>query len=96
MTTDHPLTTDNPAGAPIPLGDDTWRIEVGVANVGWLPTTVSALAAKQRLVLPLVVELMDRCRPLEGSRRLPDGLCALDGDGGEPTHQLVELIIEGA
>ena len=39
------------------LGDDTWRVDVGVANTGWLPTQVSALAAKEHLVLPLTVEL---------------------------------------
>jgi hypothetical protein len=39
------------------LGDDTWRVTAGVANVGWLPTTVTAWAARQHLVLPLVAEL---------------------------------------
>jgi hypothetical protein len=39
------------------LGDDTWRVDIGVANTGWLPTHVTQLAKKEQLVLPLVVEL---------------------------------------
>jgi hypothetical protein len=35
----------------------TWRVRVGVANTGWLPTEVSARAATERLVLPVTVEL---------------------------------------
>jgi hypothetical protein len=41
----------------VPLGDDTWRIEVGISNAGWLPTDVSALARKQHLVKPITVEI---------------------------------------
>jgi hypothetical protein len=40
-----------------PLGDDTWLVEVGIANTGWLPTYVSAKAKKDRLVQPIVAEL---------------------------------------
>jgi Zinc carboxypeptidase len=43
--------------AAVPLGGDTWRVEVGIANTGWLPTTVTVKAAKAKLVLPLVAEL---------------------------------------
>jgi len=39
------------------LGDDTWRVEVGIANTGFLPTYVTEKARKDRLVLPLVAEL---------------------------------------
>ncbi len=39
------------------LGDDQWRVEVGLANTGWLPTDVSQRARKERLVKPIVVEL---------------------------------------
>jgi hypothetical protein len=39
------------------LGGDTWRVEVGVANTGWLATDVSTRARKERLVKPIVVEL---------------------------------------
>lgn len=37
----------------VDLGATTWRIEVGVANTGWLPTQVSARAAKENLVRPI-------------------------------------------
>jgi hypothetical protein len=39
------------------LGEGVWRIEVGIANTGWLPTYISEMAKKERLVLPLVAEL---------------------------------------
>ena len=39
------------------LGGDTYRVQVGIANTGWLPTFVTAKAKKERLVLPLVAEL---------------------------------------
>ena len=38
---------------PYALGDGLWRIEVGIANTGWLPTTVSVRAAKSNMVLPI-------------------------------------------
>ncbi len=41
----------------IPLGDDRWRIVAGIANTGWLPTTVTALAAAENLVRPVLAEL---------------------------------------
>jgi hypothetical protein len=41
-----------------PVGEGTWRVRAGVANTGWLPTTVTERAAKEHLVLPLVVELV--------------------------------------
>jgi hypothetical protein len=39
------------------LGPDRWRVEVGLANTGWLPTDVSHRARKEHLVQPIVVEL---------------------------------------
>lgn len=39
------------------LGSDTWRLEVGIANTGWLPTYISEFARKQSLVLPIVAHL---------------------------------------
>ena len=39
------------------LGDNQWRVEVGLANTGWLPTDVSQQARKNRLVKPIVVVL---------------------------------------
>lgn len=43
--------------AVVPLGGDSYRVEVGLANTGWLPTDVSHKARKARMVLPLVAEL---------------------------------------
>jgi len=40
-----------------PLGEGTWRVRAGVANTGWLPTTVTERARANALVLPAVVEL---------------------------------------
>lgn len=41
----------------VALGGDTWRVEVGIANTGWLPTYVTQWAREKRLVLPMVAEL---------------------------------------
>jgi hypothetical protein len=41
-----------------PLGPQTWRVEAGLANTGWLPTTVTDRAAKRSMVLPVVAELV--------------------------------------
>ena len=40
------------------VGDDVWRVRVGIANTGWLPTTVTAHAERENLVLPLTAELV--------------------------------------
>ena len=53
----------------IALGGDSWRVEVGIANTGWLPTHVTVKAAKDELVLPLVAEL-SRC-PVVGGHGAP-------------------------
>ncbi len=39
------------------LGDGLWRVHAGIANTGWLATTVTEWAAKKRLVLPIVAEV---------------------------------------
>lgn len=39
------------------LGEDMWQLEVGVANTGFLPTDVSALARKEHLVRPVTIEV---------------------------------------
>jgi Zinc carboxypeptidase len=41
----------------VPLGADTWRVEVGIANTGWLPTDVTRKARKDHLVLPITARL---------------------------------------
>ena len=61
------------------LGDDTWRVELGVANTGWLPTFVSARAKADNLVLPIVAELS-----------VPEG-GGVAFIGGEPRQRLGQL-----
>ncbi|MFM7666194.1 MAG: M14 family metallopeptidase [Actinomycetota bacterium] len=39
------------------LGGDMWRVRVGVANTGWLPTTVTQHARSKKIVLPATVEI---------------------------------------
>lgn len=39
------------------LGEETWRVEAGVANTGWLPTHVTERARTQRLARPVVASL---------------------------------------
>lgn len=39
------------------LGEDAWRVSIGVANTGWLPTNVSERAAKHELVMPVMADL---------------------------------------
>jgi hypothetical protein len=39
------------------LGEDTWQVDAGIANTGWLPTDVTALARKNELVKPGYAEL---------------------------------------
>ncbi|MFZ4720357.1 MAG: M14 family metallopeptidase [Ilumatobacteraceae bacterium] len=40
------------------LGDDTWRVEAGVANTGYLPTYVTERARRDDRVLPVSVQLV--------------------------------------
>lgn len=41
-----------------PVGDDTWRVVIGVANTGWLPTTVSSRARQDDLVRPILADVV--------------------------------------
>ncbi len=59
------------------LGGSTWRVELGVANTGWLPTYVTARAKKENLVLPLVAELA-----------APEGVRIVDGPARRQLDQL--------
>jgi hypothetical protein len=43
--------------AAVALGGDTWRVEVGLANTGWLPTDITHRARAEKLVLPIAVSL---------------------------------------
>jgi hypothetical protein len=55
--------------AVVAVGDDTWQVTVGVANTGWLPTTVSDHAKAQGLVRPIVAELAGPIEVLDGAAR---------------------------
>ncbi len=85
------------------IGGATWRVEVGVANVGWLPTDVSSLARKEELVAPITVELSgDDIEFLDGSarRRLGqlEGRVALrfqNRNDGTPDRALVSWTVRG-
>ena len=63
-----------------PLGEGTWRVRAGIANTGWLPTTVTERARANGLVLPAVVELSGPSRP--------DGLEVLDPPARREVGQL--------
>jgi hypothetical protein len=39
------------------VGGDVWRVRLGVANTGWLSTTVTQHARNKKIVLPGVVEI---------------------------------------
>ena len=58
--------------AAVALGGDTWRIEVGIANTGWLPTDVTSRARREHLVLPLTATLSG-AEVLDGRARLELG-----------------------
>ena len=52
-------------------GDDLWRVEVVVENVGYLPTSGTTVGRIQKVAEPVraVLELTDACRLLEGDVR---------------------------
>ncbi len=88
------------------LGDGTWSLSVGVANLGWLPTDVSARARKDRLVLPATVEVVvdddgaGDVEVLDGARRRSigqlEGRAALrfrDGNDGTPDRTLTRFVV---
>ncbi|MEZ5226994.1 MAG: hypothetical protein R2710_10055 [Acidimicrobiales bacterium] len=85
------------------LGDDVWRINAGVANTGYLPTTVTEWAAKKSIVRPMVadIELPDGAATIEGtSHRQPLGQLAgfaqarfTGGNDGTPNRALVSWVV---
>ena len=72
------------------LGEGTWRVRAGIANTGWLPTTVTERARTEELVLPVVAELIGPAglEVLDGAARRElgqlDGLRSLALKGGAP------------
>lgn len=85
------------------IGGATWRVDVGVANVGWLPTDVSTLARKESLVAPITVELIsDDIELLDGPARRKvgqlEGRVALrfrHGNDGTPDRAMVSFTVRG-
>lgn len=85
------------------IGGATWRVVVGVSNVGWLPTDVSAHARSVDLVEAVSVELAsDDIEIIDGSARRQlgqlDGRAALrfrGGNDGTPDRALVTWTIRG-
>jgi hypothetical protein len=63
------------------VGDGTWRVTIGVANTGWLPTTVTAHAGIHDLVRPIVAEL--HAAPASGT-----GVQVVDGANRRALGQL--------
>lgn len=85
------------------LADDVWRIEVGLANTGWLPTYVSDMAKKEHLVRPLVAELSGDVDVIGGLGRRElgqlEGRSAARFAGmvdGTPDRTLVAWTVRGA
>lgn len=84
------------------LGEHTWRVEIGVANTGWLPTDVSAFARANKLVKEGCAELTgDGVGVIGGPARqtLPhlEGRAALrfrGGNDGTPDRALVSWIVQ--
>src|SRR5262245_1210326 len=88
------------------VGDDTWRVEAGIANTGWLPTDVSAHARKSVLVRPGFAEIdgdgvtvlggtpRQKFGHLEGraALRFSNGLFA-NGWNGTPDRALVSWTV---
>jgi hypothetical protein len=70
------------------LGDDVWKVSIGVANTGWLPTDITQYARQKRIVLPATVELtsVDHARVefVEGEARARIG--QLEGRGSFLLH----------
>ncbi len=50
------------------LADGVWRVSAGVANTGYLPTTVTEWAAKRSIVRPVIADI-----------ELPDGATVVEG-----------------
>jgi hypothetical protein len=89
------------------LGDGTWRVEVGVANTGFLPTCVTEWARKRELVRPIVAEITGTdgaaIEVVGGPARVPlgqlEGRVAARFNGrndGTPDRALVSWVVRAA
>lgn len=81
-----------------PLGNDTWRIDVGVSNTGWLATDVSTWARKHSLVLPVSAEISG-ADVIGGPTRVMLGQLSgrsafiVQGFSGTPDRTLVSWVV---
>ncbi len=90
--------------AAVDLGGGTWRVEAGVANTGWLPTSVSARGAKDNLTEPIVAEVSGHdLQVLGGPARVKlgqlEGRAALrfaHWHDGTPDRALVSWVVRAA
>ncbi len=86
------------------LAADTHRVEVGIANTGWLPTEITRRARKDNLVLPLVAELVGATVLTPGTSRQELGQLAgraamqpsYGKNDGTPDRVLATWIVSGS
>ncbi len=86
------------------LGDDAWRVEVGVANSGWLPTNVTDHATKHGIARPVTAELTgDGAAVTDGPERRELGQLAGSSavrlaqmGGTPPTRALCSWVVRAA
>jgi hypothetical protein len=83
------------------LADDTWRVEAGVSNTGWLPTHISHRAAKEHLVRPVTATVSgDGVEVVGGPARVQvgqlEGRAAMrfaEGNDGTPDRALATWVV---
>ena len=86
------------------LAGETWRVEAGIANTGWLATDVSALARKHNLVKPGYAEIAgDSIAVVGGTVRQQfahlEGRASTRfsyGHDGTPDRTLVSWVVTGS
>ena len=84
-----------------PLGPDTWQVDVGVANTGWLPTYVTERAKKDGLLRPVTIELAGAATLRSPARQevgqLAGAIAARfnGGRGGSPERALATWVVTG-
>ena len=85
------------------VGGDTWRVTIGVANTGWLATTVTSRARQDDLVRPILADILGPVEVLDGAARRTLG--QLDGSSsarftnatvGTPDRTSCSWLVRGA
>ena len=95
----------------VALGGDTWQLDVGIANTGFLPTDVSALARKEHLVRPVTIEVtgvdlldgpprrrlgLETAGPASGQLEGRAALRFAGWNDGTPDRALARFVVRGA